>query len=103
MDLQFLAKSTHGFSGADLTEICQRASKLAIRESIEFDMRKEREKREKDAAAAEQGDAPMDDAAPVADDVEEEKMRKKGKKIGEKCPKKQIINCFFNFVANDQL
>lgn len=31
VDLQFLAKNTHGFSGADLTEICQRAAKLAIR------------------------------------------------------------------------
>lgn len=28
VDLNFLAKSTHGFSGADLTEICQRASKV---------------------------------------------------------------------------
>ncbi|TNN15960.1 Transitional endoplasmic reticulum ATPase, partial [Schistosoma japonicum] len=30
-----LAKVTHGFSGADLTEICQRACKQAIREAIE--------------------------------------------------------------------
>ncbi|KAF8909273.1 P-loop containing nucleoside triphosphate hydrolase protein [Gymnopilus junonius] len=30
VDLTFLAKMTHGFSGADLTEICQRAAKLAI-------------------------------------------------------------------------
>jgi transitional endoplasmic reticulum ATPase len=35
VDLTFLATKTHGFSGADLTEICQRACKLAIRESIE--------------------------------------------------------------------
>jgi transitional endoplasmic reticulum ATPase len=35
VDLEFLAKKTAGFSGADLTEICQRACKLAIRESIE--------------------------------------------------------------------
>merc|ERR1711874_396799 len=32
VDLPFLAKMTKGFSGADLTEICQRACKLAIRE-----------------------------------------------------------------------
>ncbi|KAJ7023401.1 P-loop containing nucleoside triphosphate hydrolase protein [Mycena alexandri] len=38
VNLDFLAKSTHGYSGADLTEICQRAAKLAIRESIEADM-----------------------------------------------------------------
>ncbi|CAH7683150.1 valosin-containing protein [Phakopsora pachyrhizi] len=49
IDLRFLAKSTHGFSGADLTEICQRAAKLAIRESIDKDMQREREKREREA------------------------------------------------------
>ena len=44
VDLPYLAKMTKGFSGADLTEICQRACKLAIRESIEADIRKEKEK-----------------------------------------------------------
>ena len=43
VDLDFLAKSTKGFSGADLTEICQRACKLAIRQAIEADIRRERE------------------------------------------------------------
>lgn len=38
VDLDFLARNTHGFSGADLTEICQRACKLAIRESIESEV-----------------------------------------------------------------
>jgi transitional endoplasmic reticulum ATPase len=38
MDL--LARVTNGFSGADITEICQRACKYAIRESIEKDMEK---------------------------------------------------------------
>jgi len=38
VDLEFLAEKTHGFSGADLTEICQRACKLAIRESIEKEL-----------------------------------------------------------------
>lgn len=38
VDLAFLARKTHGFSGADLTEICQRAVKLAIRESIEREL-----------------------------------------------------------------
>ena len=33
---------THGFSGADLTEICQRACKLAIRQSIEAEIRQEK-------------------------------------------------------------
>merc|ERR1712203_315132 len=44
VDLPYLAKTTRGFSGADLTEICQRACKLAIRESIDADIRREKEK-----------------------------------------------------------
>ena len=65
VDLSFLAKSTHGFSGADLTEICQRAAKLAIRESIDADIRQAREKREREEAAGE-GDTKMEE------DVEED-------------------------------
>jgi len=41
VDLEFLSRSTKGFSGADLTEICQRACKLAIRQAIEADIRRE--------------------------------------------------------------
>ena len=37
-----MAKMTKGFSGADLTEICQRSCKLAIRESIEADIKREK-------------------------------------------------------------
>jgi transitional endoplasmic reticulum ATPase len=33
--LSYIAQVTQGYSGADLTEICQRACKLAIRECIE--------------------------------------------------------------------
>lgn len=43
MDLNYVAKVTHGFSGADLTEVCQRACKLAIRQSIEAEIRREKE------------------------------------------------------------
>ncbi|KAJ3080417.1 AAA ATPase cdc48, partial [Rhizoclosmatium hyalinum] len=57
VNLEFMAKSTHGFSGADLTEICQRACKLAIRESIDKEIRKERSRKE----AAERGEELMDD------------------------------------------
>ena len=35
VDLNFVASITDGFSGADLTEICHRAAKSAIRESIQ--------------------------------------------------------------------
>jgi len=34
VDIEVLARSTHGFSGADIAEICTTASKLAIREAI---------------------------------------------------------------------
>src|ERR1700737_1151541 len=38
VNLVFLAKNTNGYLGADLTEICQRAMKLAIHESIDSDI-----------------------------------------------------------------
>ncbi|MCP9261545.1 Transitional endoplasmic reticulum ATPase [Dirofilaria immitis] len=59
LDLTYLAKTTVGFSGADLTEICQRACKLAIRESIEKEIRHEKEKQERRA----RGEELMDDDA----------------------------------------
>lgn len=37
VNLEFLAKQCEGFSGADLTELCQRATKAAIRDSIAAD------------------------------------------------------------------
>uniref|UniRef100_A0A383W775 Cell division cycle protein 48 n=1 Tax=Tetradesmus obliquus TaxID=3088 RepID=A0A383W775_TETOB len=42
VDFEVLTKFTHGFSGADITEICQRACKSAIRENIEKDIERER-------------------------------------------------------------
>lgn len=38
VDIDKMAEATHGFSGADISEICQRAAKNAIRESIAFEM-----------------------------------------------------------------
>lgn len=67
VDLAYLAKSTAGFSGADLTEICQRSAKLAIRASIEADMRKERERKEK--AEADGGDVDLMDEENDEDEV----------------------------------
>ena len=61
VDLNFLAKNTHGFSGADLTEICQRAAKLAIRASIEADMKADRARKDKEAAAEEAGEVKAED------------------------------------------
>jgi len=55
VDIAYLAKLTKGFSGADLTEICQRAVKLAIRENIEAEIKREKEKGE------DGGDVDMDE------------------------------------------
>ena len=58
VDLNFIAARTHGFSGADLGFITQRAVKLAIKEAIstDIDRRKARE------AAGEDVDMEDDDA-----------------------------------------
>ncbi|RZS14622.1 hypothetical protein BHM03_00046351 [Ensete ventricosum] len=53
VDLMALAKHTQGFSGADITEICQRACKYAIRENIEKDIERERRKSENPEAMEE--------------------------------------------------
>ncbi|CAD6191919.1 unnamed protein product [Caenorhabditis auriculariae] len=57
VDLGFLAKNTVGFSGADITEICQRACKLAIRESIEKEILAEKNRMERRA----KGEEPMEE------------------------------------------
>ncbi|KAH0686997.1 hypothetical protein KY284_017550 [Solanum tuberosum] len=44
VDLSALSRYTRGFSGADITEICQRACKYAIRENIEKDIERERKR-----------------------------------------------------------
>ncbi|KAJ7712853.1 hypothetical protein B0H16DRAFT_1811800 [Mycena metata] len=80
VNLDFLTKSTHGYSDADLTEICQRAAKLAIRESIEADIRRTREKMARDEAAGEDAMKVEEDAAedPVPEITREyfEEMRR---------------------------
>jgi len=73
VNLDYLAKVTHGFSGADLTEISQRACKLAIRESIEKDIQ-----REKERETNPNSDIDMDEEDPVPEirrDHFEEAMR----------------------------
>jgi len=54
VDIEFLSTKTEGFSGADITEICQRATQLAIRESIE-----------KEAELLERGDMEVENFDPV--------------------------------------
>merc|ERR1712100_843568 len=61
VDLNYIAAHTDKYTGADLTEICQRAAKLAIRESIARDMERHR-------LRAEAGEDEMEDVAEDADD-----------------------------------
>ncbi|ONI13681.1 hypothetical protein PRUPE_4G237600 [Prunus persica] len=56
VDIRALAKYTLGFSGADITEICQRACKYAIRENIEKDIVRDRRKNENPEAMEEDVD-----------------------------------------------
>jgi len=54
VDVDTLVKFTNGFSGADITEICQRACKYAIRESIEKDIEGEQRRAENGGDAMEE-------------------------------------------------
>merc|ERR1712051_155593 len=73
VDLNYMAKVTKGFSGADLTEICQRAVKLAIRENIEQDIKRERAIQA--AGGAMEVDDGIDEVAEVSKKHFEEAMR----------------------------
>merc|ERR1711916_77606 len=44
VDIKAMAEHLNGFSGADITSVCQTATQTAIRESIEAKIRKERER-----------------------------------------------------------
>jgi transitional endoplasmic reticulum ATPase len=72
VDLEFIAQQTDKFSGADLTEICQRAAKLAIRESISKDCERERLR----AQAIEDGEEVPDEDEEMADEAPEMIQRK---------------------------
>merc|ERR1712230_322151 len=60
VDLSYLASQTDKFTGADLTEICQSACKLAIREEIERDIERQRIK----AEAGDEDDEDEEDLMP---------------------------------------
>jgi transitional endoplasmic reticulum ATPase len=63
IDIEYMSKMTEGFSGADITEICQRATKLAIRETIEKTVQRSKDRMETDeksgAAPAEEEEDPV--------------------------------------------
>ena len=63
VDLKFIASKTHGFSGADLSFITQRAVKLAIKQAISVDIEKTKA-REAAGEDAMDEDADGDDPVP---------------------------------------
>ena len=81
VDLVQLAKATEGFSGADITEICQRAAKNAIRESVNLGIQR--------AKAISEGEieesAPYDDPVPcIRRDHFEEAMSRARRSVSDK-------------------
>merc|ERR1711991_711950 len=65
VDIQYVASQTEKFTGADLTEICQRATKLGIREAIQREMEHEMIKKEAEAnGQVTDDDMEEDDAVP---------------------------------------
>ena len=85
VDLEKIAQVTEGFSGADLTEICQKACKFAIRQSIAEDIEREERKAKKGMDVDAEGAADTavgndDDEMCVEDDGEKENGA--GKDVG---------------------
>lgn len=72
IDLAALAHYTQGFSGADITEICQRACKYAIRENIEKDIEREKKMKENPEAMEEDD---VDDVSEIKAAHFEESMK----------------------------
>ncbi|XP_028456562.1 transitional endoplasmic reticulum ATPase isoform X2 [Perca flavescens] len=72
VDLDYLSDITDGFSGADLTEICQRACKMAIREAIEAEIKAERQRQTRSGIPM---DEDFDPVPEIRKDHFEEAMR----------------------------
>ena len=64
VDIDYIAKQTHGFSGADLGFVTQRAVKLAIKQSISLDIEKTKEREAEGEGAMEVDDEEADDPVP---------------------------------------
>jgi transitional endoplasmic reticulum ATPase len=75
VDLEFIAQHTHGFSGADITEICQRAAKTAIREAIEAEIVKVKEREERGAEGMETEEEQVDPVPEITKAHFEDAMR----------------------------
>lgn len=82
VDLRFIASKTHGFSGADLGFITQRAAKIAIKESIALDITRTKERE----AAGDDMDVDDDAEDPVPELTKrhfEEAMQMARKSVGD--------------------
>ncbi|RMJ23533.1 Cell division control protein [Aspergillus sp. HF37] len=66
VDISFIASKTHGFSGADIGFVTQRAVKIAIKESISADIERQKQR---EAAGGE--DVKMEDEEELEDPVPE--------------------------------
>merc|ERR1719348_2014611 len=84
VDLQQIVKVTKGFSGADLTEICQRACKLAIRESIEKDIERTRARAANNSNAMDMDEEEEDPVPEIRADHFEEAMRYARRSVSDK-------------------
>lgn len=81
VDLELLARATEGFSGADITEVCQRAAKNAIRESVNAGI--ERARRISSSEISEE--APYVDPVPfIRKDHFEEAMSRARRSVSDK-------------------
>jgi len=93
IDLDQLADATNGFSGADLTEICQRAAKNAVRESITAGI--ERQKRvDAGELTQEEADALPDPVPSITTSHFEASMSKARRSVGP-----EIIQQYDDFTA----
>lgn len=80
VDMELLARATEGFSGADITEICQRAAKNAIRESVNAGIERAR----KISASEISEDAPYEDPVPfIRKDHFEEAMSRARRSVSD--------------------
>lgn len=71
VDINYIASKTHGFSGADLGFITQRAVKLAIKQSISIDIEKTRAREAVKKEDGEGEDTAMEEDADAEDPVPE--------------------------------
>jgi len=93
VNMEMLAKATEGFSGADITEICQRAAKNAIRESITAGI--ERQKRvEAGELTQEEADALPDPVPFITKEHFEASMSKARRSVGP-----EIVKQYDDFTA----